>query len=74
MGKAISLRLIPARRRAELMRRLRAHEIKGEEFLAVSKKLPPAEKEKLTRLLIEWGQEQEPKRRVATLDREQDTT
>ena len=59
----------------ELTRRLRAHEIKGEEFLAESKKLPPAEKEKLTRLLIEWGQEQEAKRRVAsTLDREQDTT
>ena len=47
---------------AELMRRLRAYEIKGEEFLTESKKLPPAEKEKLTRLLIEWVQEQEVKR------------
>ena len=58
---------------AELMERLKARQITVQEFLAESKNLPPAEKEKLTVLLVRWGQQRNGKHRAASAqDRDQD--
>ena len=51
---------------AELMERLKARQITVQEFLAESKNLPLAEKEKLTILLVQWGQQRDGKRRAAS--------
>src|SRR5262245_37937710 len=57
---------------AELMERLKARQITVQEFLAESINLPPAEKEKLTVLLVKWGQQRNGKRRAASAqDRDQ---
>ena len=57
---------------AELIERLKARQITVQEFLAESKNLPPAEKEKLTVLLVQWGQRNGKRRAASAQDRDQD--